>query len=34
MQLEDLLGRGNGLLGNWENGDLPRMTELSQFSGR
>lgn len=34
MQLEDILGRANGFMGNWETGELPRMAGLSQFGGR
>lgn len=34
MWLEDILGRRNGLMGIWENGELPRIAGVSQFGGR
>lgn len=34
MQLEDILRTRNGLMGNWENGELPRMAGLSPFGRR
>lgn len=33
-QLEDILGRRNGFMGNCGTGELPRIAGLSQFGGR